>query len=104
MSRQIDNKPLLGSPKLCDYILQLLANGTNIKTMTCSVLFEQDDEVKEELKRAGITVKNSKFWWGRFKGKERSDIEKVIIGIPAERIRLSAAMTNGAGGSANANA
>ena len=105
----IGNKPLLGSPLLCQYILHLLGNGTDLKKLVCSDLFRQDKKVAGELSRAGITVENSKAWWGRFREKERSHIETAIIGIPAERIRLAAAMNNGggnngAGGGASANA
>ena len=109
MSHKIGNKPLLGSPLLCQYILHLLGNGTDLKKLVCSDLFRQDKKVAGELSRAGITVENSKAWWGRFREKKRSDIETAIIGIPAERIRLAAAMNNGggnngAGGGASANA
>lgn len=109
MSQQIENKPLLGSPLFCDLLLRLLANGTDLRSIKCKNIFEQDASVAVELFCAGITVANSKFWWGRFREKEPSDIEAAIIGIPAERIRLAAAMASeggnsGVAGGADANA
>lgn len=106
MSHQIQDKPLLGSSRLCDNLLRRLANGADLKTVKCKELFTEDHIVAAELSRAGCTVANSKCWWGRFREKARPVIEKAISGIPAERIRRAAAMANGNGngGGANPNA